>query len=74
MSNPVVYLGVTPESQCDICENPVGKTCYDGRTQMGPWGRMCHICHRTYGVGLGTGKGQKYEWNPNTQQMEKVAG
>jgi hypothetical protein len=32
----------------------------DGRTQMGPWANMCITCHRRHGVGLGTGKGQRY--------------
>lgn len=32
----------------------------DGRTQMGSWANMCLTCHRKHGVGLGTGKGQRY--------------
>lgn len=33
----------------------------DGRTMMGSWANMCATCHRRFGVGLGTGKGQRYE-------------
>lgn len=32
----------------------------DGRTKMGPWANMCVRCHDRHGVGLGTGKGQRY--------------
>jgi hypothetical protein len=32
---------------------------YDGATTHGPWANMCEDCFRKYGVGLGTGRGQK---------------
>lgn len=49
---------------CNICkETLVGKPFVDGKTMMGPWADMCLKCHRFYGVGLGTGKGQKYDAN-----------
>lgn len=31
----------------------------DGKTVYGPWAHMCDECHRLYGFGLGTGKGQR---------------
>lgn len=42
---------------CDFCFNPAS---YDGKTKMGPWANMCEDCFKKYGVGLGTGKGQKF--------------
>lgn len=32
---------------------------YDGKTNMGPWAYMCEDCFQRFGVGLGTGKGQR---------------
>jgi hypothetical protein len=32
---------------------------YDGRTKMGFWAFLCGQCFQDYGVGLGTGNGQK---------------
>jgi hypothetical protein len=42
----------------------------DGRTIYGPWALMCIDCHTRNGVGLGTGKGQKYDGTT----LEKVEG
>ena len=42
--------------QCDFC---TGDAHYDARTNVGPWAFMCDEHFATYGVGLGTGKGQK---------------
>lgn len=46
---------------CDICGAPIIDYHIDGKTQMGPWADMCPECHKTHGVGLGVGKGQKYK-------------
>lgn len=32
---------------------------YDGKTIHGPWAYMCEEHFRLYGIGLGTGKGQR---------------
>jgi hypothetical protein len=32
---------------------------YDGKTIHGPWAYMCEEHFKMYGVGLGTGKGQR---------------
>jgi len=37
------------------------KVFIDGATSFGPWGIMCPSCHAQYGMGLGGGRGQKYE-------------
>ena len=70
---PIVrWLSRKPE-KCDLCKTPLRppeKFFYDFRTQMGPWGCGCEECFDQYGVGLGTGKGQKYD----LKTLEKVAG
>lgn len=50
---------------CDICKyvgrptNKIEKAAYDGKTKDGPWANMCEHHFNQYGVGLGTGKGQR---------------
>lgn len=50
---------------CDIHKYVLGiakpvTACYDGATLLGSqWANMCEDCFQTYGVGLGTGRGQK---------------
>ena len=36
-----------------------GEAHYDGKTILGPWANMCEQHFDEYGVGLGTGRGQK---------------
>jgi hypothetical protein len=47
--------------QCDFCEKEGirQEAKYDGRTFLGPWGYMCERHFKRFGVGLGTGRGQK---------------
>ena len=61
------WIGKVPEI-CDVCKrdlNWVGNKQWfvDGATSGGPWAFMCPRCFEHYGVGLGTGKGQKYDVN-----------
>jgi hypothetical protein len=64
--------------QCDLCGTPLAdpigadetRTYVDGRTKMGPWADMCEPCFTCVGVGLGTGRGQRY----NAHTGEKVTG
>lgn len=51
------WVIVTSLPACNLCTAPVAR--YDGATKMGPWAYMCHTCHATYGLGLGTGVGQR---------------
>ena len=51
-----IWMGST---KC-ICGEELSKTIIDGMTVNGSWAVMCPKCHKIYGVGLGTGKGQKY--------------
>jgi hypothetical protein len=46
---------------CDFCrmngaDVPAG---FDGKTKMGAWANMCPTHFGLYGIGLGTGKGQR---------------
>jgi hypothetical protein len=45
---------------CDVCEGTVSTMFVDGRMTAGPWANMCRVCFVNHGVGLGTGRGQKY--------------
>jgi hypothetical protein len=59
--------------KCDVCEADVKDSGFiDGATTMGPWAIMCPACHKTYGVGFGTGRGQLYE--PRNNEYVKTAG
>jgi hypothetical protein len=49
-----------PPAVCDICSKPITHVFVDGRMASGTWANMCSPCHQSYGVGLGTGRGQKY--------------
>lgn len=53
------WCGEVP-TNCDICRGLIGKAFIDGKTVMGPWANMCESCHALHGVGLGTGRGQKF--------------
>ena len=52
---------------CDICKDALDRFInkmwfVDGKTTSGPWALMCPECFEHYGVGLGSGKGQKYDF------------
>ena len=63
------WMSEAPQ-KCDICGKPLAQQFVDGKTRMGPWGIMCAVCHHKHGVGLGTGKGQRYDLTT----LEKVEG
>lgn len=42
---------------CDFCGG--GEALYDGRTIHGRWAYMCERHFDSFGIGLGTGKGQR---------------
>jgi hypothetical protein len=45
---------------CDLCPEGTGAlAAYDARTVMGPWANLCEGHFQHYGVGLGTGRGQR---------------
>ena len=60
---------------CDFCDKQTGvmlatKFFVDGRTRIGPWAIMCESHFERYGVGLGIGRGQKYD----AETYEKIDG
>jgi hypothetical protein len=46
---------VEKRPKCDFCAEVA---VVDGKTRFGPWAYMCLLHFRSYGVGLGLGKGQ----------------
>ena len=56
------WMGTWP-AKCDLCNDQLAEEeeFIDGRTKEGPWALMCTMCHIIHGVGLGTGRGQKYD-------------
>lgn len=54
-----------PPEKCDLCKTPIKGVFYDCVLAIEPyrrsWGNVCQSCYKLYGIGLGTGLGQKYE-------------
>jgi len=73
MDKLVFWQSANPTS-CDICGVDIILSFVDGKTKMGPWAIMDGKCHASHGVGLGTGKGQKYAWDSATKRFQKIAG
>ena len=45
--------------RCDFCKKKEAQ--YDAKSNLaGIWGNMCENCFFVFGVGLGTGLGQKF--------------
>ena len=63
---------LSPADECDLCGLPLEDYDHfvDGKTTMGPWALMCPLCHASYGKGIGTGLGQKYD----SKTKEKIEG
>ena len=60
---------VCPPTKCDLCSAPFwkkeGEVFFDCRVKGGTaWGYLCPTCFSKHGVGLGTGMGQRYEYDP----------
>lgn len=62
-----------PPPACDTCSDQIQEAFVDGRTYTGRWASMCMDCYGEFGVGLGTGKGQRYEKQDNGS-WRKVEG
>ena len=56
MSEEVEVLEL-PDCQMDHAQPVLAR--YDARTTLGPWAYLCEAHFQEYGVGLGTGNGQK---------------
>jgi hypothetical protein len=57
----------------DDFDNPIKDQFIDGATRHGPWGIMSPYSHRVHGIGLGTGRGQRYKRQKDGQWL-KVEG
>lgn len=52
---PACDFASFPNSTCGPAAHPAG---YDGATKLGPWANMCEVAFQSFGLGLGTGRGQ----------------
>lgn len=59
---------------CDFCNTVINDEFVDGKSAGGPWACMCINCHSLFGIGLGTGKGQKYHKHNASDNFVKVEG
>jgi len=59
---------------CDLCGKPVTKTFIDGKVRGSSWACMCRTCWAFNGVGLGTGKGQRYDLDKASGLWLKTGG
>jgi hypothetical protein len=60
MAEKKVWCGDAPKT-CDMCKGPIVKAFIDGVVRGGGWACMCSTCFARHGVGVGTGRGQRYE-------------
>lgn len=70
---PIKWRGQT--EKCEVCGGDLylyqNEHWYvDGKTIHGPWALMCASCFKKHGIGLGIGKGQKYDADTNEQIEE----
>ena len=68
----VHWIGKAPD-RCQMCPTEIHDLFIDGKTIHGPWAILCENCHERIGTGLGTGRGQQYELQPNNSWL-KTAG
>jgi hypothetical protein len=62
---------------CDVCGKTITSSFVDGIVWVisrYTWANVCPECHLRLGKGLGTGLGQMFAKNTETNQWEKVAG
>jgi len=62
----------TPPKECDVCQRDLNDVFVDGNTQTGLWAILCPNCHSRISIGIGTGRGQRYQCQNNA--WVKVAG
>ena len=78
----MIYKGQTPKKKrywlsqvppsCGLCNKEITTDFVDGATVFGPWAIMCPTCHAAKGNGLGTGRGQAYNLNPEETEPYKM--
>lgn len=70
--NKVYWSGKAPK-YCDLTRAEIKDVFIDGRTATRLWAIMTPEAHAKFGLGLGMGRGQKYEKQPDGRWL-KVAG
>ena len=68
----IYWRGNTPH-RCEFCQRDFSGIFIDGKAENGWWVMMDPTCHRKWGTGLGTGKGQRYEQQTDGRWL-KVEG
>jgi hypothetical protein len=73
MISKVYYRSSVPQF-CQVQEDrKIIDRFVDGKTLYGPWANMHPETHEVYGVGLGTGRGQMYQKQPDGRWL-KIKG
>ena len=73
MSDKIYWAGSNP-THCQINGTPLGDVMYDAMVpSFGQWGNIGEDAFKTHGCSLGTGRGQKYERQPDGRWL-KVEG
>ena len=68
------WMGSEPNG-CQMCGGALGGKFVDGQIAgRGSWACMCIPCHAELGAGLGTGRGQLYEWDSHEHKWMKKGG
>jgi hypothetical protein len=60
--------------KCSLCGKREPEGIIYGATITGEWAVMCERCYRTHGVGLGAGRGRRYERQQRDGKYVKVEG
>jgi hypothetical protein len=68
------WLGTKPTT-CNLCDCELSNEEYfvDGRIRYAgrsTWAIICPDCHREFGCGFGTGRGQKYDTKPPYNKLK----
>ena len=67
MTASETYWGGKVPEQCDLMHHledephDIRGEFVDCATVFGPWAILCPACHVKYGLGVGTGRGQRYK-------------
>lgn len=64
----------TSPEDCEWCGDSIKNDFVDGKLKVGPWCDMCLDCHKKHGVGLGLGKGQRYQRQAGMTDFVRVEG
>lgn len=76
-----LIAAVNPPKSCQVCGTAFGENndvfdAYFGSLEhrYEGWGWIDEACHKKYGVGLGTGKGQRFKLDTGDGKYYKVEG